>query len=289
MNWIIGILGKLISPLFNRGIGKIPGVILLYRSFWGHFGFKGIKLARVNDFKMYIICRDWAVAPTMIFTHSWEPEETRICKQCVKEGMTVVDAGAYIGYYSLLTSKLVGDKGKVYAFEPSPESLLVLRRNIEINKCNNIQVVEKALTDKTGYAPYYLVHNNPSNSSTIESLEYREKIEVPTITLDEFIGDTRVDVIKMDIEGGERVALNGMTEVIRNNPDLVMLVEVYLQGIASAGWDLKEYIDFLITRFHLHIVRKHGITSEVGYTDIQNTIEKCPAINLLCRRRSKDV
>ncbi len=283
------VLGRIVSPLFNRGIGKIPGVLPLYRRFWECFGFKGIRLTRVNDFKMYIICRDWAVAPTMIFAHSWEPEETRICKQCVKEGMTVVDAGAYIGYYSLLTSRLVGNKGKVYAFEPSPESLSILRKNIKINNCKNIQVVEKALTDKIGYASYYLAHNNPSNSSTVEILEYHEKIEVPTTTLDEVMGNKRVDVIKMDIEGGERAALNGMTKVIRNNPDLVMLVEVYLQGIVSAGWDLKGYIDFLISRFHLHIVRKNGITDEAGYKDIQSTIEKRTAINLLCRRRSKDV
>ena len=289
MKLIIGIVSRLISPLLNRGLGKIPGVIPLYRRFWGWCGFKGIRLVRVNDFKMYVICRDWAVAPTMIFAHSWEPEETRICKQYVKEGMTVVDAGAYIGYYSLLTSRLVGNKGKVYAFEPSPESLSVLKKNIQLNNCKNIQVVEKALTDKIGDASYYLVHNNPSNSSTIEALEYREKITVSTTTLDEVIGNQRVDVVKMDIEGGERAALNGMPNVISNNPNLVMLVEVYLQGIVSAGGDLKEHIEFLINRFHLHIVKKDGITDEVGYVDIRNTIEKRTAINLLCRRRNNDV
>ncbi len=288
MNIIIGIVGKVISPLFNRGITRIPGIFPLYRRFWGRFGFKGIRLTRVNDFKMYVIGRDWAVAPTMIFTHIWEPVETGICRQYIREGMTVIDVGAYIGYYSLLASKLVGSKGKVYTFEPFPESLLVLKKNIQINSCKNIQVIEKALTDKVGVASYYLDHNSPSNNSTIQSLQPfkdRQEIRVPTTILDEFMGNKRVDIVKMDIEGGERAALNGMTKVIKSNPNLVMLIEVYPRGIAMAGGDLKEYIEFLITRFHLYIVGKNGITSEVGYMDIQHTIKKCAVINLFCRRR----
>lgn len=289
MDLIIEILGRVIKPLFNIGIGKIPGVLPLYKLFWRYCGFKGVRLTKVNDFKLYIIGRDWAVAPTMIFAHVWEPVETEICKQHIEEGMTVVDIGAYVGYYSLLASRLVGSKGKVYAFEPSPECLKLLHKNIQINNCQNIQVFGKAISDKADYVEYYLVHENPSNNSALKTLKYCQQIQVPTTTLDEVIGDKRVDFIKMDIEGGERLALNGMTKVIKNNSNLVMLVEVYLQGIVSAGWSLKEYIDFLVNRFHLHIVGKNGITSEVGYIDIQNAIKKCTAINLFCRKRGNYV
>lgn len=282
---LVNILGAIVSPLFNRGIGNIPGVLPLYRRFWKYFGFKGERLVRVNNFKLYVIARDWAVAPTMIFAHRWEPDETAIFKRYIESGMTVVDIGAYIGYHSILASKLVGDKGKVYTFEPSPESLTLLHKNIKINNCKNICVVEKAVTEKIGDATYYIVKDNPSNSSIMQSLGWHRKITVSTISLDEFMKDERVDFIKMDIEGGERAAINGMVNTIKNNPNLQMVVEVYPPGLKRAGWTLKEYVSFLSQYFHLYIIGAKNLADEVGYCDIQKKLDKVHAINLFCSRR----
>lgn len=287
MNLLVETFGRAIKPLFNIGLGQIPGVPFLYKCIWRHFGPKGIRLTQVNGFKMYVACCDWAVAPTLIFTHTWEPAETKIFRQYIKEGMTVIDVGAYIGYFSLLASQLVGRKGKVCAFEPSYECLRLLQKNIQINNCNNIQVFEEAVTDGTGHMAFYLSPYNLSGSSITKSFQNWQRIEVPTITLDEAIGDKKVDFIKMDIEGGEAKALSGMAGIIKNNPNLGMITEVFPMKLIEAGSSLEEYIGFLQEHFQLYIIGKAKVTSEVGLWDIQKATKKAGVINLFCQRRGR--
>jgi len=288
MNLIMEIFSKAIKPLSDIGLGTIPGVSPLYKFIWKHFGPKGVRLTDVNGLKMYVVCRDWAVAPTMLFNHVWEPVETKICKQHIKEGMTVVDAGAYIGYYSILASKLVGSRGKVYAFEPSPECLELLYKNIEINNCKNIQVFTKAVTDKVGYTMFYVNPQNLSGSSTARSFQ-GPQIEVPTTTLDEAIGNQRVDFIKMDIEGTEPKAIRGMNKVIRNNSQLKMIIEVSISRLTDTDSQLEEYIKLLQSHFILHIIGQSGLTREISLQNIKNATRKNGVINLFCQRRDSYV
>lgn len=284
-NFIISAIGRMLSPLFNKGIGRLPGMLRLYRACWRWFGFKGVRLAKVNDFKLYVICRDWAVAPTMLFAQYWEPEETKICEKYIKPGMVVVDIGAYIGYYSLLASKLVGDEGRVYSFEPSSDCIHILHRNLEINGCKNVKVFEKAVFDKIGDADYYLVYDNPSNSSMVQSLEYYKTIRVITTCLDEELANEKVDFIKMDIEGGEVFALCGMKNIIRNNPDLMMIAEVYPAGLIEAGSTVKQYVSTLQEYFNLFTIDKHGRLDVATLDNIERLVETYKAINLFCRRK----
>ncbi len=290
MNLLVDVFGRAIKPLFNIGLGQIPGVQPVYMFVWKHFGPKGIRLARVNDFEMYFACHDWAVAPTLMFAHTWEPAETEICKQYIKEGDTVIDAGSYIGYYSILTSKLVGSKGKVYAFEPSPETQGLLQKNLELNNCNNVQVFKGAITEKAGEISYFVSKTNLSGSSKYpgyaDPIGFRGvEIKVPTISLDEVIGDGRVDFIKMDIEGAETQAISGMTNIIKNNPDLKMMIEICPQGLRALGSNLEEHIDLLQRYFRLHIILKSGLTDEVDLVGVKKAFIKTAVINLFCKRR----
>ena len=285
MNLITEVFGRAIKPLSSIGVGRLPGVISLYKFMWKHFGPKGIRLTETNGFKLYVICHDWSISPPLIYAHRWEPAETEICKQHIKEGMTVIDAGANVGYYTILISKLVGSKGMVYAFEPSPECLEVLRRNVQLNSCANVQVVGKAVTDKTGHIPFYLNPHTLSSSAIPRTADMPQTIIVPAVALDDVVGEKKVDFIKMDIEGAETRAFRGMTRIIKNNPDLKMIVEVFPRGMFEAGSSLEEFISFLRQYFRLHIIEKRGLTSEVELPDIQRTIRKTPIINLFCQRR----
>jgi len=291
LNRIVSRLGNWnLEPLLNIGIGRIPGVHALYKFIWRNFGPRGVKLIRVNGLAMYIPCRDWAVAPTLLFAHVWEPAETKICEQYIKEGMTVIDAGAYIGYFSLLASRLVGSKGKVYAFEPSPGCLELLHKNIRLNNCKNIRVFEKAVIDKEGHTIFFANPNSLSGSSMFANYSAlvshkSPQIKVPTTTLDEVAGDNRVDFIKMDIEGGETKALRGMTKIIKNNPSLKMIIEVFPEGLIKVGSNLEEYVGFLQRHFKLHIIGKYRATSDAGLQDIQMATRKAKVLNLFCQRR----
>ncbi len=286
MSLITEVLGRAIKPLSSIGLGRLPGVLSLYKFIWKHFGPKGIRLTETNGFKLYVICHDWSISPPLIYAHRWETAETAICQQYIKEGMTVIDAGASIGYYTILTSKLVGSKGMVYAFEPSPECLEVLRRNVELNSCANVQVVGKAVTDKTGHIPFYLNPHTLSSSAIPRTAEMPQTIIVPAVALDDVVGDKKVDFIKMDIEGAETHAFRGMARIIKNNPDLKMIVEVFPRGMLEVGSSIEEFVSFLQQYFELYVIEKSGLRGAVDLQDIKRTIKKTPIINLFCQRRA---
>lgn len=288
MNLVTRTLGGTVKRFANIGLGQLPGVLTVYRFVWRHFGPKGIAIAEVDGMKLNVICRDWAVAPTMLFAHSWEPAETAIFKRYIKDGDVVVDAGAYIGYYTVLASKLVGDKGKVYAFEPSPENRDVLVKNIKLNGCDNVSTIRRAVSDKQGTVTFYPNPTNASGSTMFKDYSTHNnrdpKVVVDTVSLDGVIGRGRVDFIKMDIEGGETRALKGMTNIIRNNPNLKMIVEVFPIGLKNVGSSLEEFMGSLQQYFKLYIVGGDE-TVDIGLKDIQREIKKSAVINLFCVRK----
>src|SRR5581483_11730882 len=146
----------------------------------------------------------------------WEPEVTEVIEQNTKAGMTALDIGADIGYYTLNLARLVGPKGSVVAFEPIPKARERLRHNISANGYENILISEYALGNQEGVV--YL--EDPFNASRI-SLTKDEggarDIKVDIKRLDDLIGELgidKVDIIKMDIEGAEHEALRGMEKTL---------------------------------------------------------------------------
>ena len=98
------------------------------------------------------------------FTNSYEKEQTILFRKLVDEGMNVVDIGANIGYYTLLAAELVGEKGKVFAFEPEPSNYDLLLRNVEINGYKNVTVVRKAVSNETGESSLFLSQKGFGNT-----------------------------------------------------------------------------------------------------------------------------
>ena len=95
----------------------------------------------------------------------WEAYETQLFTACLQDGAKVLDVGANIGYYSVLASLFLGDTGQVLAYEPNPENFTVLKKNIAINNCANIQAFQLALSniDEEGFL--YLSADNFGDSS----------------------------------------------------------------------------------------------------------------------------
>ena len=84
------------------------------------------------------------------FNGVYEPCETEFVMNEIKKGDVVLDIGANIGYYTLIFARLVGEEGKVFAFEPDPENFALLKKNVEINGYHNVVLVQKAISNKTG-------------------------------------------------------------------------------------------------------------------------------------------
>ena len=147
-----------------------------------------------------------------------EPKIRRLLKENIKQGDIVVDIGANIGYHTLLMAKLVGPKGKVYAFEPEKENFELLKKNIERNGYQNVVLVNKGLGEKEGVLTLYLNPKNKAGHSVFHQHSHWGRQEIEITTLDDFLPkNTKVDLIKMDIEGAEYAAIKGMRRVLSEN------------------------------------------------------------------------
>lgn len=175
---------------------------------------------------------------------TYEPELQSALRVFVRPGMIAYDVGANIGYVSLLLARRVGPEGKVYAFEALPENLDRLRQNIALNHLSErITVVGGAVAEKSG-SLRFLVHASggmgKAEGSAGRAEQYRASIQVKSFALDELVyeeGYPAPHVVKMDIEGGEVLALPGMERILRNVGP-VLLLELHGPEAAQQAWDL---------------------------------------------------
>jgi len=169
----------------------------------------------------------------------YEKFETSYVRKSVKPGMTFIDVGAHIGYYSTMAAALVKQTGTVHAFEPMPDNLAALRENAAQYR-GTIHVHPVALSDACGRATLTL---NPKNTgdNRLSPVEGWPMIEVETTTLDEALPDTVADFIKIDAQGSETAILRGAKALIERSPNLTGIIEYapFLLGYAgSSGMEL---------------------------------------------------
>lgn len=179
----------------------------------------------------------------------YEPGTTSLFQQMVRPGMRVVDVGAHVGYFTLLAARLVGETGKVYAFEPEPENFALLVKNVEVNGYRNVVCRQQAVSHKTGKAElflgkYSITHSlcRPTDDNDTRS------ISVETISLDDFFareGWPSIHLVKMDIEGWEWSALAGMTELLRRCDRLKLVLEFTPSLILRTGMDPTTFLQRL--------------------------------------------
>ena len=268
--------------LQGRGVGKSLPLATVSNFAYRHLKTSGTILTSIQKHKMYI-------HPFYIF--GFEKFETELFKSLIREGMVVVDIGAYAGYYSLVAANLVGEEGKVYASEPNPENYVLLLKNLEVNRCQNVIPVQKAIADRNGRTRLFLAQENKGDSRLFDSNDGRESIIVDVTSLDAFFKerDYRVDVIKMDIQGSEMAALKGMTKILEKNDYLKILTEFWPNGIRMSGASPEEFLKKLVEfGFELyHINEKRKLIEPISVT---RAVEMCKEdrdqINIFCKKRS---
>lgn len=199
-------------------------------------------LARVMRFSFprnYI--RRWKLD---MLCRSYERHTVALFKRIVKPGMTVIDIGAHIGYFTRLFSEHVKTNGRVYAFEADDENFILLEQNTRMLK--NVTREKLALTDTVGRTDFYHYDDKSGAHSTLPNVPLpflKKKVTVNASTLDSWVarnGIRRVDIIKMDIEGGESAALRGMRETLaRTN---IFVTEFAPAWIEAAGHTPREFL-----------------------------------------------
>ncbi len=214
MGRMFNLLAKIMHPFMGKGYST---------TILGRFIYKNIFLKlkpnfiEINGMRLYLPKQDISTEKMMV-KRTYEPIETKQIIKNIIQNDIVVDIGSNIGYYTILVSRIVGDKGKVYAFEPNKEILPILKKNIEINSCKNVSIIQKAVSEKNGRIKFYLMEENKAQSSTYKSGESNEEVEVDSVSLDKFFsGKKKPNFIKMDIEGGELNALKGAKKLLKKN------------------------------------------------------------------------
>ncbi|MGP6294025.1 FkbM family methyltransferase [Caldiplasma sukawensis] len=127
----------------------------------------------------------------------------------IKQGDTIIDAGANIGMFTVIASVMAGNSGSIISIEPDPENLRILKKNIELNNLKNIEIINKALYKKSGKKILFIKNGVMSKIATNEEKADADKIEVETTTFNDIITEIGIEptILKMDIEGGEKYAL----------------------------------------------------------------------------------
>jgi FkbM family methyltransferase len=199
----------------------------------------GVKRATVFGCKMDLDLSD--VIQRDVYAGMYEPFEARGIKELLRPGMTVADVGANIGYYTWLSSSVVGPTGRVLAFEPGPYAYERLQRVIQENGIGNVDCHNVALSDTSGrgtlYVPKRAVGNyNPSLSPYLPDMD---PVEVSVETLDNVLDRLRVgriDLMKVDVEGHELEVFRGAERAIRERRIGAILSEFNQGYQEGAGW-----------------------------------------------------
>lgn len=217
----------------------------------------------IDDLKLWVDIGDRGVSMHCV-TGSYEPAETAFIRKFLMPGMTFVDIGANIGWFTLNAAKIVGPTGRVISFEPRADTYAALSRSLEDNDylsyCN-------AHNNAVGDAPGELLIGwnaqmaNPGGTWLLPQKGLQDAFinggantqKTAVVTLDSVLGDARVDLIKIDVEGAEPLALGGAARVLINqrptilceiNPSLLQTVSgtderTFVRTIEGFGYECR--------------------------------------------------
>ena len=306
-NIIFKIYNNITKRVRGKGFGKIPGVKLihdfLFRKLWSEG-----NIVNVQGSKFYVDVNHLDLSMRQTFqayggNKVHEKSTTKLFEKVIKKGNVVLDLGANIGYFTLLSARLVGPKGKVYAFEPEPRNFSFLKKNVELNNYTQVIVNQKAVGNKKGkvklyICPYETGHHTINQFEGIENYTHKDKkitkkfVMVDLIVLDNFIKDKKIDFIKMDVEGAELLALRGMAELLEKNKNIKLVIEFFPLLIESMNSSPKEFINTLIKKhkFKISIIPNDysaGTIYELvnTYDDLMKVcLEKEGHVNLFLKR-----
>ena len=188
-----------------------------------------------------------------LLRHPCDVAEFQALPRLVQPGDTAVDIGANLGVYSVLLSRLCGPRGRVWAFEPVPNTYWRLRETLALNRCENVIPVQAAICERDGtermnlFAPQFSEWNTfgipPPRSVNWKRISPRESVEVPARALDRFCESERIDRInflKVDVEGFEHSVFRGAEHLLKEHRIDYICFEIAKQPLASAGVESRE-------------------------------------------------
>ncbi|MGA9771244.1 MAG: FkbM family methyltransferase [Blastocatellia bacterium] len=194
-----------------------------------------------------------SIAREICFNSRYEPQETSLIESILRPGMTFADVGANWGYFTLIAAHLVGKAGRIISLEPDPRLFQTLQDNVSRNDLSQVTALQLAAADKPGTLALNGYDENGGNwgvssliADAVESAAIFPATARPLDALLDEQGIDRVDLLKMDIEGAEEMALRGMSEGLAKHRYRRILLEAHPALLRAQKRTTKDVLDLLI-------------------------------------------
>lgn len=207
----------------------------------------GERAARIGNAVMQLDLADGI--QRNIYLGTYEPHETALVREWLKPGMTFVDAGANVGYFTAVAAGAVGPHGRVFSVEPQPYAYQRLQAMVDRNGLSQVRAFQGGLSSAEGELPLYLPPESRGehNATMVAAAEASSRrISVPVKTLDASLdewGVERIDLLKIDVEGHEPQVFDGARRALaerRIGAILCEFNEFWLRHAGSGAHELHE-------------------------------------------------
>lgn len=194
-----------------------------------------------------------------LFKNKQDAFEIELLKKHIRKNDTVLDIGANIGFYATILSDIVGENGVVHCFEPDTKNFEHLKKTTATIK--NIKINNKAVGPRTEKLKIYTSKNLNVDHRTYKPEEYDQEIEIDAVSIDDHLSsNAKVDFIKMDIQGFEMQAIQGMQATLEKNKDVKIISEFWPYGLRKAGSSVNDYFNFLVSKgFNCYLLEENSL------------------------------
>jgi len=295
----IEILKKITFPfrsLFGSGVGNIKLIRWFFERIISLTLPRQYVVVQIGDCKLGMTIGGEkgidTLGGSLLFGNGYEVQTTRLFKSLLTEDANVVDVGAHIGYYTIIAANK-SKSGKVWAFEPEPNNYEALVENIKLNKAVNVKTFQKAVGKENGRSPLFVPGTFSGECSLVHKSNRPNKVvDVEVVALDSILAGEKIDIIKIDVEGGEIGVLLGAKELIRSNPAIKIFAELSQSWLKSAGYSCADYWDVLAEcgLHYIYLINdKQSLLYRVELADIMDYLETSEGTNLLCSKTEVDI
>ena len=214
--------------------------------------------------RIFLSARDLGITPYLATSRRWEPAVERLLGRLLRPGHIVVECGANVGYHTLGMGHAVGPAGHVHAFEANPEVIRLLQLTIGMARFRSrVTIANLAVSDRAGMVQ---IMADPSNTASghiacqATGHLYTQKFTVPAIRLDDALADQPgIDLLRMDIEGSEGLALQGANALIARSPNLRIVLE-WAPALMQLRSNVADTVAFLARHgFQAQVIDRAGL------------------------------
>ena len=235
--------------------------ILLYKKLpkYYHYMIKK-RYKNLDRFKVNIFDVSFYISIDDFYSKTWvfircdqdiihEEKATKLMGEKLKNSKCFVDVGAHLGYFTLFASKIIS-KGKIFSFELDKINYNLLKKNIQLNNCKNVEIFNYAISDKPGEIKYFRSSDQPMPNLDILGIPADDSeskiISVNSITLDDFFKYQveKPDIVKIDVEGAEMIVLKGMKKIIKDYKPM-LFIEIHPNVLPKFESSVKDVFTFL--------------------------------------------